>query len=161
MMMCVNLHTLEYSFLFSKTLSRRWTTITKRWWPSLKVGPWAQATTVLTLVLRETPNHKNLNKYDLLGAQESELEALALLHGANLANEWGLRPIIFESDSASVVKAFQNDDDNLSYLRSIIHDFRSIVPGSQDWKCVYAKRVQNKVAHECAAYVRRVGVGCI
>jgi hypothetical protein len=67
---------------------------------------------------------KILNNY---GSAE-EVEALALLHGAKLVNEWRLSPIILETDCASIVKATQEGDGNLSYLRSIILEFRDLVP---------------------------------
>jgi hypothetical protein len=48
-----------------------------------------------------------------------EAEALALLHGARLANEWTNSPIIFESDCASVVKDQGVGQVFVSHLRSI------------------------------------------
>uniref|UniRef100_A0ACD5ZIV2 Uncharacterized protein n=1 Tax=Avena sativa TaxID=4498 RepID=A0ACD5ZIV2_AVESA len=90
-----------------------------------------------------------------------EAEALALLHGARLAKDWAKQPIIFESDCASIVKVVQNGGDTLSYLRSILHDFRNCILNHQNWKCVLAKRVQNYAAHECAACVRCLGVECV
>jgi ribonuclease HI len=88
-----------------------------------------------------------------------EAEALALLEGARLAAGWTRAPIIFENDCATVVSALQKDSSSLSSLGTIFKDFKMFASVLPDWKCVLAKRNQNYVAHEAAAYVRRMGVG--
>jgi hypothetical protein len=50
-----------------------------------------------------------------------EAEVMALLHGAQLAKEQTIAPIIFESDC---VRIAQNPDISLSHLRGIFHEFR-------------------------------------
>ena len=90
-----------------------------------------------------------------------EAEALALLHGARLAKDWTIEPIIFESDNSTIVKLIQNDTNDLSHIRSILHDFRSSLIDRQNWSCLLAKRSQNSATHECNAYARFTDHECI
>jgi ribonuclease HI len=114
-------------------------------------------------VIRDQQGHVVAASGNILASCNSaeETEARALIDGAKLASEWSNSPIIFESDCANVVKEHQKGQESAAHLRSIYSDFAVAVAVFPRWKCVLARRAQNYFAHECAAYVRHLGVRCV
>jgi hypothetical protein len=90
-----------------------------------------------------------------------EAEAIALTEGARLAASWIRSLMIFESDCKQIVDEVTHAEGSLSCWRSTIHDSISLASTQPNWKCTFAKRSQNHVAHEVAAYVRKYGVDSI
>jgi hypothetical protein len=69
--------------------------------------------------------------------------------------------MIFESDCKQIVNEVTHAEGSLSCWRGTIYDFISLASTQPNWNCTFAKRSQNRVAHEVVAYVRNHGVDSV
>lgn len=75
------------------------------------------------------------------------IEALVVEEGVLLARERGLHQVILETDSLSVVQAF-NTRPSHGGLGSIIQGIIGLLESFSSWKVNHLKRDYNKVVHE-------------
>lgn len=71
-----------------------------------------------------------------------------------LAWELGLREIILEGDSQTVMAAIANHDPCPIQVHHLIAGIKSWEPKFRAWKSSFTHRVGNKVAHQSAKYAK-------
>jgi hypothetical protein len=98
----------------------------------------------------------------LMNCQNAEeAEAMALMEGTSLVARWTRNPMIFVSDCKPIVQEFGTTATAMSRWRGTMHDFSGYASVQPTWKCSFAKRSKNCVAHEVPRYVRQIGVDMV
>ena len=90
----------------------------------------------------------------LLGALESEAKAVE--EGIHLAWDLGLKDVIVESDSPSMVNVLRGLGRTPSSIRKVSEDIEMTLRQFRLWKTSHINRGSNRVAHLLAQYARRV-----
>ena len=89
-----------------------------------------------------------------LGALETKAKAAEI--GTTLAWELGLREVILEGDSQTVMTAIANHDPGPIQVHQLIAGIKSWEPKFRAWKSSFTCREGNKAAHQMAKYAKHI-----
>ncbi|KAK9999711.1 hypothetical protein SO802_019314 [Lithocarpus litseifolius] len=93
-----------------------------------------------------------------LGALEIEAKATEI--GTTFAWELGLREIMLEGDSQTVIAAITNHDPCPIQVHHLIARIKSWEPKFRAWKSSFTRKEGNKAAHHLAKYAKHIS-NCI
>ena len=85
-----------------------------------------------------------------------EIEAKAAEFGTTFAQVLGLREIILEGDSQTVMAAIANHDSGPIQVQNLIAGIKSWESKFRVWQSSFTRRDRNKVAHQMAKYAKHI-----
>ena len=85
-----------------------------------------------------------------------EIEAKAAKIGAAFAWDLGLRDIIFEGDSQTIMATIANHDPGPIQVQNLIVDIKSWKSMFSVWQSSFTRKDGNKAAHQMAKYAKHI-----